>query len=101
VKIINLPAAEREFAKIVAHYFKERPRRAAGFVEELDRVSALLCDNPYLGTPAEGEVRGFVLDRFPYIIYYVIRPDVILVVAISHQSRRPGYWRRRLKSLGL
>lgn len=99
MKIINLPAADREFAKIVAHYFKEQPRRAAAFVEELDRASGLLCDNPYLGTPEEGEVRGYVLGRFPYTIYYVIRPDLILVIAISHHSRRPGYWRKRLRGV--
>jgi plasmid stabilization system protein ParE len=101
VKIINLPGADREFAKVIVHYQKERPRRAAAFVEEIDRVSALIAENPYLGSPEEGETRGYVLDRFPYTIHYVIRPDRIVVVAISHQSRRPGYWRKRLKSLGL
>jgi toxin ParE1/3/4 len=100
VKIINLPAADREFANVVAHYLKERPRRAAGFIEAIDHASALLAENPHLGTQVEDEVRGFVLDRFPYTIHYVIRPDRIVVVAISHQSRRPGYWRKRLKSLG-
>jgi toxin ParE1/3/4 len=101
VKVVNLPAADREFAKVVAHYRKERPHRAAVFVEEIDRASALLAENPYLGAPAQDGTRGYVLDLVPYIIHYVIRPDHIVVVAISHQSRRPGYWRRRLNSLGL
>lgn len=99
MKLINLPGADREFAKAVAHYHKERPSRAAAFVEEIDRASALLAENPYVGTPEEGGVRAFVLGRFPYKMYYVIRPDRIVVAAISHQSRRPGYWRKRLKGL--
>lgn len=99
MRVINLPPADREFAKVVAHYHKERPRRAAAFVEEIDRVSALLAENPYLGSMEEDGVRGYVMDRFPYTIYYVIRPDLILVVAISHQSRRPGYWRKRLRGV--
>jgi toxin ParE1/3/4 len=96
VKVINLPAAHREFAKAVAHIRKERPRRAVAFVQEIDRVSALLAENPYLGTPYDDDVRGYVLDRFPYTVYYVIRPDHILIAAISHQSRRPGHWHKRL-----
>jgi plasmid stabilization system protein ParE len=97
--VINLPAADREFAKAVAHIHRERPSRAGIFVQEIDRAAALLVENPYLGTPYDDDVRGYVLDRFPYTIYYVIRPDHILVAEISHQSRRPGYWRKRLKFL--
>jgi plasmid stabilization system protein ParE len=43
---------------------------------------------------ARGE-RRFVLDRFPYTILYRVREDEVFVTAIAHQSRRPGYWRRR------
>jgi plasmid stabilization system protein ParE len=99
VKIVNLPAADREFAKAVAHYHKERPGRAAAFVEEIDRATALLADNPHLGTAGEDGVRAFVIGTFPYTMYYVIRPDRIVVAAISHHRRRPGYWRKRLKAL--
>jgi hypothetical protein len=36
-----------------------------------------------------------MLRRFPYDVVVVDRPDEYLVVAIAHQSRRPGYWRDR------
>jgi plasmid stabilization system protein ParE len=72
VKIINLPAADREFAKVVAHYYKDkRPRRAARFIGEIDRASALLADNPYLGTPEDGEVRG--VRARPLSLYHPLR----------------------------
>lgn len=97
MKVINLPAADREFVKIVAHYRKERPSRAVAFIQEVDHASALLAENPYLGAPEDHGVRGFRLTRFPYTLYYVIRPDRLLVAAIAHWSRRPGYWRKRLQ----
>jgi plasmid stabilization system protein ParE len=39
--------------------------------------------------------RQKVLARFPYVIFFLIRSDVIDVVAIAHTKRRPGYWRDR------
>ncbi len=51
------------------------------------------------GQDCGDRVRSYVLNGFPCTIYYVIRDDAILVVAIAHQSRRSGYWRKRLKFL--
>jgi hypothetical protein len=36
------------------------------------------------------------LDRFPYaIIYHPLPDDVLEVVAVIHQMRKPGYWEER------
>jgi hypothetical protein len=40
-------------------------------------------------------VRRFLLPRFPFAVAYVIRGDDVLVLAIAHTRRRPGYWRGR------
>lgn len=98
MKVINLPAADREFAKAVAHYLLKRPARAPAFVAEIDRVYALLAENPYLGAPKEGGARGYVLRGFPYTVFYVIQPDHVLVAAVVHDSRRPEYWRERIQA---
>lgn len=99
MKVINLPAADREFAKAVAYHVKKRPSRAAPFVAEIDRAFALLSENPHLGAPSEDGTRGYVLAGFSYTIYYVIKLDRIIVAAIAHHSRRQGYWHKRLKNL--
>jgi hypothetical protein len=36
------------------------------------------------------------LDRFPYLIIYRFLPSEILVVAVAHHARKPGYWKNRL-----
>jgi toxin ParE1/3/4 len=36
-----------------------------------------------------------VTDRFPYQIVYRISGDSVWIVAVMHQSRRPGYWKKR------
>lgn len=35
--------------------------------------------------------------NFPYgIVYHVVR-DKVVIVAVMHLTRRPGYWKSRLK----
>jgi plasmid stabilization system protein ParE len=34
---------------------------------------------------------------FPFGVIYQIRNDEILIVAIAHLMRKPGYWKARLK----
>jgi toxin ParE1/3/4 len=36
-----------------------------------------------------------VLDRFPFTLPYQIKGDEIVILALAHTSRRPGYWSRR------
>jgi plasmid stabilization system protein ParE len=39
--------------------------------------------------------RVAVLDRFPFTLPYQIVGDEIVILALAHTSRRPGYWARR------
>jgi toxin ParE1/3/4 len=41
-------------------------------------------------------VRKYVLQRFPYLIFYIDYPDRVRILAVAHTSRRPGYWKRRI-----
>jgi hypothetical protein len=35
---------------------------------------------------------------FPYAVLYTIELDYVLIIAVMHTHREPGYWRRRLPS---
>ncbi|MFN9211471.1 MAG: hypothetical protein ACK6C0_05215 [Betaproteobacteria bacterium] len=51
--------------------------------------------HPALGTHGKRARRSFPLARFPYTVVYCIEGDVLRVLALAHQSRRPGYSRQR------
>jgi hypothetical protein len=36
------------------------------------------------------------VSRFPYQIVYRRRPDEIVIVAVAHVKRKPGYWKDRV-----
>ncbi len=40
--------------------------------------------------------RPFVLGRFPFSVIYLDAPDVLNIVAVAHNKRRPGYWNQRI-----
>jgi hypothetical protein len=49
-----------------------------------------------LASDIDFEVRRFLFERFPYGVFDAHLQDEIVVVAVAHQHRRPGYWMRRL-----
>jgi toxin ParE1/3/4 len=66
------------------------------FHEELAKAEKFVRRNPLLGHPHKFETRKWPLKVFPYTLVYSIEPDLILVLAVAHYSRAPGYWHRRL-----
>lgn len=45
--------------------------------------------------PRDLEVRRVSVTRFPYHLVYLPRDEVIHVLAVAHDYRRPGYWKSR------
>jgi hypothetical protein len=41
------------------------------------------------------ERRRFILRRCPFMVIFRTMNDSILIVAVAHGKRRPGYWRRQ------
>jgi plasmid stabilization system protein ParE len=91
-----LPPAEAEFLQAMAHYEEQAPGLGADFVAEIERVVALIVAHPQLGTPGPWDTRRILIRRFPFNVVYQPQPDFLLIVAVAHQRRRPGYWRARL-----
>jgi toxin ParE1/3/4 len=43
----------------------------------------------------DARFRKFVIQRFPYVVFYREVAEQIDVIAIAHGAREPGYWRKR------
>lgn len=58
----------------------------------VDRIAAEAEALPVLS----GQYRWVRVRRFPYLLIFRRQsPETIMIVAVAHTSRRPGYWRRR------
>ncbi len=88
-----------EEAEDAARWYAERSSEAAAaFVEELERSVAEIQRAPGTWPAYEYDTRRFLLARFPFSIVYRVEPNRLVVVAVSHAHRRPGYWKGRISS---
>lgn len=90
------PAARADLKEGKAFYRSRSPLAAVAFANEIDRALLRIAESPLRYPLVEHGTREFVMPwRFPYTIVYRVVRDLIVVVAIAHQSREPGYWRDR------
>jgi plasmid stabilization system protein ParE len=97
VRIRILTPAREEFLEAVTFYEREARGLGSDFIDEFERALELIATNPHLGPHFEADSRRKLLQRFPFQIIYEVESGEILVVAIAHLSRRPGYWQDRLQ----
>jgi len=84
-------------AEAAAQWYAERSATAAvEFSNELDEAESAIVRFPEAWPPFDHNTRRYLLRRFPFNVVYRVEPDRILIVAIAHAHRRPGYWMSRL-----
>ncbi|MBE7438168.1 MAG: type II toxin-antitoxin system RelE/ParE family toxin [Spirochaetales bacterium] len=93
------PAARAEMREAVLFYKKVSESVKGRFIVEMQRVQDRMKEFPLASEAVLGSVRRQLLQRFPYSILYSVEGTQILIVAVAHQSRRPGYWKDRLKDV--
>ena len=62
------------------------------FLDEVEGCVDLLLDRPYIARRV-GEFRRIPLRKFPFTLINAFEDDDLVVVAVSHHRRRPGYWK--------
>lgn len=84
--------AEHDLGEAARFYRTEAGRGVAErFLDEFERVAALLKGNPELGIPTGGERRWFPLHGFPYSIIYRHVGTEIRILVVRHQYRDPAH----------
>ena len=68
---------------------------AANFLDTFEAKLRLIAEFPGVGTATSKGRRLFPIGRYPFSVLYRVAEGVVLVSAIAHHSRRPGYWQKR------
>ncbi len=99
MKLRYLPDAQRELNGAVAYYHERNPVVARHFADSVRNVERQMVNFP-LASPAVGRGQHSLrVPYFPYSLVYCPKESEILVVAVAHHSRRPGYWKKRLQDI--
>ena len=96
---IVVEEAGEELQAAATWYESEREGLGQDLLVEADRALSAIGRSPTTWplVPGSKLVRRFLLTRFPYAAYFVIRDGLVIVLAFGHTSRKPGYWRNRLR----
>jgi hypothetical protein len=89
------PEAEEEFLGAIAYYERRAKNLGFEFAVEVYAAIGLATTLPSAWPLLEGEVRKCQTKRFPYAVLYSQEADGILVLAVMHLHRDPGYWKHR------
>ncbi|MCG6937742.1 MAG: type II toxin-antitoxin system RelE/ParE family toxin [Gammaproteobacteria bacterium] len=64
-------------------------------LSELEAACETIAELPNTWPKFKHNYRRFFLSKFPFSIIYRVSGDEIFVVAVMHNSRKPGYWKVR------
>jgi toxin ParE1/3/4 len=87
-----LPAARREFLAEVKYYNEARIDLGTKFTAAVEAAILRALKFPLSGSPSPTETYPIFLKGFPFSIFYRPNNNGIVIFAVAHNSREPGYW---------
>ena len=91
-----LEPAKVELEEAIAHYEQEKAGLGEQFALEVKNTIQRILNHPGAWTRLTRNIRRCRTNRFPYGIVYSVQGDDVLVLAVMHLHRKPGYWKDRL-----
>ena len=97
-----LAEAEEDVRASFEWYEERRVGLGWAFLSTVTKALQTIESHPRLSPKLEfseitGEIRGFLLAKYPFTLVYELRDEQAVVIAVAHHRRRPDYWRRRLR----
>jgi plasmid stabilization system protein ParE len=92
-----LAGARRDLDESLEWYAARSPMAAARFVSAIERTLVGIATDPGRFSPVDDTHRQCPVKRFPFRVVFRVAGNRVVIVAIAHASRRPGYWQRRSK----
>jgi plasmid stabilization system protein ParE len=89
MKVSFTETAYAELGDIHSFLIQINPTAARTVVARIESTVRQLGMFPYIGRPKYRQnVRMFPVRRFPYLIFYTIEADEVVILSIRHAARR-------------
>ena len=95
----NHPEAALEMIEEAACLEEQLPGYGALFLATAAALRDKIAAFPSMYPQKTRGVRFCMMPVFRYVIPYHVMGDDIVILAYAHTSRKPGYWRNRLKTM--
>lgn len=89
--------AQQEFHDAREFYEIEQSGLGVRFSEEIRHSLLRIQQFPLAGQVERGDVRHYLVHKFPYKILYSLQSDTIIILAFAHLHRKHDYWIDRIE----
>lgn len=96
MRVRFLLPARHELNEAVLRYNEKRERLGDEFRDQAWETAQRIKDFPEAWHPLGGAIRRCRMRRFPYGLIYEPTETEIVIIAVAHLHRKPGYWRSRI-----
>ena len=90
------PGAQTDYDESFDWYAARSRQAAMLFATAVDESLGRIQRDPSLFHALDSQHRECLLKRCPFRIIFRIMGDRVIVIAVAHAKRRPGYWRNRV-----
>ena len=90
------PQALEELFQATEYYESKVEGLGQRFLDKIELCVTDISESPERWTYFVLNTRRRLLDRFPYMLVFLNEANRIYILAVMHQRRRPGYWKKRL-----
>lgn len=91
------PEAVYELTQSAEYYQKLAINLGNEFLDDVFSTILRIIEFPDAFPILSRKSRKCLVNRFPFAIIYQVREEEIFIVAVTHLSRKPGYWKKRVK----
>lgn len=96
-RLIVRPEAEADITDAALWYDNREPGLGLELIAEVRSAIARVLRSPESFTCVRRNppVRRVLVRRFPYRVFFIVRPDAIIAFAVLHAARQDRVWKHR------
>ncbi len=91
------PEARIELGEATMYFNIQESELGDVFIDHVFAATEEIKQTPLLHSQFDPPYRKVVTERFSYQVIYLPEGEEVFIIAVMHQSRKPGYWKSRLK----
>jgi toxin ParE1/3/4 len=88
MRVLYTETALHELEEIFSYIAEHNPSAAAAVVSRIERIVSWISDFPQMGFVIEQGVRVMPIGRYPFLIFYAVETDTVIIRNVRHAARR-------------
>lgn len=83
------PSAQSHIREAFEWYEQQREGLGLQLLDEIEALLSRIAEHPGMHPIHRDEIHKALARRFPYLLFYIVEPDAVVVIAFLHAHRDP------------